>query len=143
MIPFESKAKSHQRRRISKGRPGAPLSHKAKTSLSPITITHGRRGVTSGYGRRSLATIMAGVLNSISSCIDMLVEVASIDPQISFDGRPAEIINNGLLWNDPRSDCSINNDSTRRMLLDVAIAWCLRDAEKVRKLLEEIKNSRS
>lgn len=89
-------------------------------------------------GRR----MMRGVPTGVQNCLDHLIEMASADPLIPYEGHPQEIINNGLLWNDPQSKCSVAADaSLRGKVFDVATAWRMNDAAKVRSLLQEIKSA--
>jgi hypothetical protein len=61
------------------------------------------------------------------------------DPLIDYDGHPSEIINGGLLWNDPKSQCSIASDeATKKKVIELAGAWRRKDASQVRSLLQEL-----
>ena len=85
---------------------------------------------------------MRGVPTGVQNCLDHLIEMASADPLIPYEGHPQEIINNGLLWNDPKSKCSVASDaSLRGKVFDVSTAWRMNDAAKVRSLLQEIKSA--
>jgi hypothetical protein len=83
-----------------------------------------------------------GIPKGVHNCIDALIKMAAADPLINYEGRPSDIINNGLLWNDPKSKCSIgDNKDLRLKLLDVANAWRQKDAARTRSLLEEVKSA--
>ena len=85
---------------------------------------------------------MAGVPTGVQNCLDHLIEMASADPLIAYEGHPSEIINNGLLWNDPKSKCSVGADSSLRLKVsNLATAWQQKDAATVRSLLQEIKSA--
>jgi len=92
--------------------------------------------------RRGGAKVHRGVPSGVQNCIDHLIEMASADPLIAYEGHPSEIINNGLMWNDPKSKCSIGTDSSLRLKVsNLATAWNEKDAAKVRSLLQEIKSA--
>lgn len=84
---------------------------------------------------------MKGVPSGASNCIKHLSEMASKDPLIAYEGHPEEIINNGLLWGDPKSKCSIANDENmRKKVSELANAWQMKDAAKVRSILQELES---
>jgi hypothetical protein len=75
----------------------------------------------------------------VPACLEHLSKMAEKDPLIDYDGHPSEIINGGLLWNDPKSRCSIASDeSTKKKVVELATAWRAKDASKVRSLLQEL-----
>jgi hypothetical protein len=85
---------------------------------------------------------MRGVPKGTKACVDHLIKMASTEPMTPYEGHPAEIINNGLLWNDPKSRCSVGDDAALRLKVShVATAWMQKDTEKVKQQLEELKNS--
>jgi hypothetical protein len=89
--------------------------------------------------RKKTTNAMAGVPSGVSNCIKHLSEMASKDPLIMFEGHPEEIVNNGLLWNDPKSKCSVGSDENmRQKVFDLATAWRMKDATKVRSILPEL-----
>jgi hypothetical protein len=89
--------------------------------------------------KKKTATAMHGVPSGVGNCLKHLSEMASKDPLISFEGHPEEIVNNGLLWNDPKSKCSVGSDENmRKKLFDLTTAWRLKDAATVRSLLQEL-----
>jgi hypothetical protein len=82
---------------------------------------------------------MAGVPSGVGNCIKHLSEMAAKDPLIAFEGHPEDIVNNGLLWNDPKSKCSVGSDENmRQKIFDLATAWRMKDAAKVRSILQEL-----
>jgi hypothetical protein len=89
--------------------------------------------------KKKKATAMTGVPKGVPACIKHLTDMAAKDPLIDYDGHPSEIINGGLLWNDPKSQCSIASDeATKKKVLELAGAWRRKDASQVRSLLQEL-----
>lgn len=85
------------------------------------------------------AAAMAGVPKGVPACIKHLTDMAAKDPLIAYDGHPSEIINGGLLWNDPKSRCSVGGDEAmRKKVVELAGAWRRKDASQVRSLLQEL-----
>lgn len=85
------------------------------------------------------STVMKGVPSGVANCLKRLSELASKDPLIGYEGQPEEIVNNGLLWNDPKSKCSVGSDeNTRKKVAELATAWRMKDAAKVRSLIQEV-----
>jgi hypothetical protein len=83
-----------------------------------------------------------GIPKGVPNCINALATMAEADPLVAYEGRPSQIINNGLLWNDPKSKCSIGNDNNLRLkLLELSNAWRTKDAVKVRALVQEVKTA--
>jgi hypothetical protein len=83
--------------------------------------------------------VMAGVPKGVPACIKHLTQMAAKDPLIDYDGHPSEIINGGLLWNDPKSQCSVAGDeAAKKKVLALADAWRRKDAAQVRSLLQEL-----
>ena len=81
---------------------------------------------------------MAGVPMGAPACIKHLTQMAEKDPLIDYDGHPSEIVNGGLLWNDPKSHCYAADEATRKKVIELAGAWRSKDASKVRALLQEL-----
>jgi hypothetical protein len=78
----------------------------------------------------------------VAACIDRLIALAEKDPLLAYDKGPYAIINNGLLWDNPHSNCSVGNDpAMREKVFDLATAWQQKDAAKVRSSLQEIKSA--
>lgn len=85
---------------------------------------------------------MAGVPKGVQTCIDHLIKMAEKDPLMAYEGHPEEIINGGLMWNDPKSRCSLGTDvELRKKAAAVADAWRKKDAATVRSLLGELKSA--
>ena len=85
---------------------------------------------------------MAGVPRGVPNCIKHLSQMAAKDPLIDYFGHPSEIINDGLLWNDPKSHCSVAGDEAmKKKVLDLAAAWQKKDATQVRSILGELEGS--
>ena len=89
--------------------------------------------------RKKKTNAMAGVPSGVSNCIKHLSEMASKDPLIMFEGHPEEVVNNGLLWNDPKSRCSVGSDENmRQKVFELATSWRMKDATRVRSILQEL-----
>ena len=89
--------------------------------------------------KKKAAAAMAGVPKGVPACIKHLTQMVEKDPLIDYDGHPSEIINGGLLWNDPKSQCSVGSDEAmRKKVVELAGAWRRKDASKVRGLLQEL-----
>src|ERR1051325_1637620 len=85
---------------------------------------------------------MAGVPKGVQACIDHLIKMAEKDPLISYEGHPSEIINGGLMWNDPKSRCYLGDDvELRKKAAAVADAWRRNDAASVGARLQELKSA--
>lgn len=92
--------------------------------------------------RRGGARSKRGVPTGVQNCIDRLIELATPDPLVAYDGQPSEIVNNGLMWNDSKSKCSVGADTSLRLkITNLATAWNQKEADKVRSLLQEIKSA--
>ena len=104
---------------------------------TPQTRRRGNRRRQGGNRRAS-----TGVPTGVQNCIDTLIEIAGNDPLVPYEGRPEEIVNNGLMWNDPKSKCSVGTDRAIRLkLFNLSNAWRRNNASEVRSLLQEIKSS--
>ena len=91
-----------------------------------------------GMGNMANAPVPKGV----QKCIDHLLEMANAEPMIAYEGHPRKIVNEGLMWNDAKSNCSIGTDAALRLkVLEMSNAWQMKDAAKVRSLLTEIKSA--
>jgi hypothetical protein len=80
--------------------------------------------------------MMAGVPMGVENCLNHLAKMAAADPLIDYEGHPSEIVNNGLLWNDPKSKCAITDEAQRKKVFDLANAWRMKDAATVRSVLQ-------
>ena len=81
---------------------------------------------------------MAGVPMGEANCLNHLAKMAAADPLIDYEGHPAEIVNNGLMWNDPKSKCAVSDPDKRKKIYDMAEAWHKKDAAKGRQILGEL-----
>ncbi|HKS43464.1 MAG TPA: hypothetical protein VJX74_22810 [Blastocatellia bacterium] len=88
--------------------------------------------------RKPAKNRMAGVPMGVENCLNHLAKMAAADPLIDYEGHPSEIINNGLLWNDPKSKCAVSDEGQRKKIFELAQAWRMKDASKVRSLLQEM-----
>jgi hypothetical protein len=89
--------------------------------------------------KKKAPAVMAGVPKGVPACIKHLTQMAAKDPLIDYDGHPSEIINGGLLWGDPKSQCSVAGDEAmKKKVLELASAWRRKDASQVRSLLQEL-----
>jgi len=94
-----------------------------------------------GQGRRAQRA-RTGVPTGVHNCIDRLIEIAAADPFPAYEGQAEQIINDGLLWNDEKSKCSIGTDAAlRSKVAEASNAWRMKDAAKARTLLGEIKQA--
>ena len=92
--------------------------------------------------QRRTRSASRGVPKGVGKCIERLETLANRDPLPAYEGQPQQIVNNGLLWNDPKSNCSIGEDSAlRKKVSDLAVAWRAKNTERVRTLLGEIKSA--
>ena len=88
---------------------------------------------------RAKKKMMRGVPSGVDNCMKHLAEMAAMDPMPDYEGHPSEIINNGLLWNDAKSKCSVGDDQAKRKrIFDLATAWRKKDAATVRSILQEL-----
>jgi hypothetical protein len=89
--------------------------------------------------KRKASQRMAGVPKGVPACLKHLSKMAEKEPLIDYDGHPSEIINGGLLWNDPKSRCSVAGDEAmKKKAVELAGAWRKKDAAQVRSLLAEL-----
>lgn len=92
--------------------------------------------------KRKSSMAMSGVPNGVPACLKHLSKMAEKDPLINYDGHPSEIVNGGLLWNDPKSHCSIAGDeATKKKVIELAGAWRTKDSAKVRSILAELESA--
>jgi hypothetical protein len=90
--------------------------------------------------KRAHAKAAVGIPNGAAHCVAKLEQLAG--SQAQYEAGPSKIINEGLLWNDPKSKCSVGSDQAlRNKILDLATAWQLKDWSKVQSLLPEIKSA--
>jgi len=83
-----------------------------------------------------------GIPSGAGACVARLEQLASKEPMTPYEKGPEQIINNGLLWNDPHSKCSVGSDQTvRSKVFAVATAWQQKDSSKVQSALADLKSS--
>jgi len=125
-------------------KPAAPKKSKAAAAkpappAPTMAATAEKPAAKKPVRRKKKTTAMKGVPSGVANCLKHLSEMAAKDPLIAYEGHPEEIINNGLLWNDPKSKCSIGSDeSMRKKVADLAKAWRMKDASAVRSILGEL-----
>ena len=136
-------ANTSRRRRGRKPPPPPAATEQAPPAAAPqATETMAPKKPARRRAKRSGATSMRGVPKGVKNCLDHLSQMAANDPLIDYEGHPSEVINNGLLWDDPKSKCSIGSDASLRLKVsNLATAWKMKDAARVRSLLDEIKSA--
>jgi hypothetical protein len=83
-----------------------------------------------------------GIPSGAGACVERLEQLASKEPLTPFESGPDQIINNGLLWNDPKSKCSVGADqAVRSKVFAVATAWQQKDAATVKSALADLKSA--
>jgi hypothetical protein len=140
----QSNTNSPRRRRGRRQPPPPPAATEqaAPEATPPATETMAPKKPARRRARRGGAMSMRGVPSGMKNCLDHLTQMAANDPLIEYEGHPSEIINNGLLWNDPKSKCSVGSDASLRLKVsNLATAWKMKDAARVRSLLDEIKSA--
>ncbi len=116
----------------------APAEQATPEAAAPAAEAKPAQRASRRRGRR----VTRGVPTGVQNCIDRLIEISSADPLPSYEGQPQQIVNNGLLWNDPKSKCSVASDANLRgKVFTMSNAWRMNDAAKVRSLLHEIKSA--
>lgn len=123
-----------------KAKPAAKKAPEAKpAAANPAPAATAEKPMAKPKPKRKASKAMSGVPNGVPNCIKHLAKMAEKDPLINYDGHPSEIVNNGLLWNDPKSHCSVaSDDAMKKKVLELATAWRAKDSAKVRSLLEEL-----
>lgn len=111
----------------------------AKPAAAPAPQAAAEKPMAKPKPKRKASMAMSGVPNGVPNCIKHLAKMAEKDPLINYDGHPSEIVNGGLLWNDPKSHCSVASDEAmKKKVLDLATAWRAKDSATVRSLLAEL-----
>jgi hypothetical protein len=88
---------------------------------------------------KKMGDMRGGIPTGMENCLNALAKMAAGDPLPAYEGRPEQIINTGLLWNDPKAKCSVGDDQAKRMkLFELATAWRKKDAASVRSILQEL-----
>ncbi len=119
--------------------PPPPKTAQAKPAPAPAESGQTMMAAKPKPKPKKKKTAMAGVPKGVPACIKHLTDMAAKDPLIDYDGHPYEIINGGLLWNDPKSRCSIGDDEEmKKKVVELAGAWRRKDASQVRSLLQEL-----
>ena len=122
--------------------PPPPKPAQAKPAPAPAAPAAGQPAMAAKptpKPKKKKAAVMAGVPKGVPACIKHLTQMAAKDPLIDYDGHPSEIINGGLLWSDPKSQCSVAGDeAAKKKVLALADAWRRKDAAQVRSLLQEL-----
>lgn len=120
--------------------PQPPPPQEQQMQPTPAPKQGTRRRTRRARGRAGRAA--TGIPTGVHNCIDRLTEIAAADPLPEYGGQAEQIINDGLMWNDEKSKCSIGSDATLRMkVFDLSTAWRTKDGAKVRSLLGEIKQA--
>jgi hypothetical protein len=117
----------------------APEAKPAAAAATPAPAATAEKPMAKPKPKRKASMAMSGVPNGVPNCIKHLAKMAEKDPLINYDGHPSEIVNNGLMWNDPKSHCSIgSDDAMRKKVVELANAWRMKDSATVRSLLAEL-----
>lgn len=89
--------------------------------------------------RKKARAAATGIPTGVENCLNRLATLAAADPLPDYEGQPSDIINNGLLWNDAKSKCSIGDDAARRrQLFELSNHWRMKHTDEVRKLLSDM-----
>jgi hypothetical protein len=117
----------------------APEAKPAAAAATPTPQAAAEKPMAKPKPKRKASMAMSGVPNGVPNCIKHLAKMAEKDPLINYDGHPSEIVNNGLMWNDPKSHCSIgSDDAMRKKVVELANAWRMKESATVRSLLAEL-----
>jgi hypothetical protein len=116
-----------------------PAAAKPAPTAAPAATPAAKPAAKKPVHRKKKPAAMAGVPSGVANCIKHLSEMASKDPLIAYEGHPEDIVNGGLLWNDPKSKCSVGSDENmRKKVVDLASKWRMHDAAAVRSILQEL-----
>lgn len=122
-----------------KAKPAAAKNANAAAPAAAATPAEKPAAAKKPVHRKKKPATMAGVPSGVGNCIKHLSEMAAKDPLIPYEGHPEDIVNNGLLWNDPKSKCSVGSDENmRKKVADLALKWRMHDAAAVRSILQEL-----
>ena len=112
---------------------------KPAAAATPAPAATAEKPMAKPKPKRKASMAMSGVPNGVPNCIKHLAKMAEKDPLINYDGHPSQIVNDGLLWNDPKSHCSVASDEAmKKKVVDLATAWRAKDSATVRSLLAEL-----
>jgi hypothetical protein len=115
---------------------------KASNSQGTAPAASGEQAKPTRPVRRRTRTAVVVIPSGAGACVARLDEWASKEPLPAYDKGPEQVINNGLLWNDPHSKCSVGSDqAVRTKVVAVATAWQQKDAGKVKEALAALKGS--
>jgi hypothetical protein len=137
--------------------PGAQNANKSKASAGKAAPTAAKPAASSGTTKPSSNTTTgakkvvhrrvhhpaeAGIPSGgPGACVDRLSKLAEKDPLMAYEGEPSKIIDEGLLWNDPRSKCAISDPGQRDKVFAVATAWQEKNGDQLRSLLSDLKSA--
>lgn len=122
--------------------PAPPPPTPAQTAAPAEKPAGEKKPVAKKKPKSKKQTAMKGVPSGVPNCLKHLSEMASKDPLPPYEGHPEEIVNNGLMWNDPKSKCSVgSDDAMRKKIADMAKAWRLKDSAQVRALLADLESA--
>jgi len=122
-------------------RPKTGSASKASNSQAAAPATTAEKPKAKKPARRHPKEAV-GVPKGVGACVAKLEQLASKEPMTPYEKGPEQIINNGLLWNDPHSKCSVGSDQTvRNKVFAVATAWQQKDSGKVQSALADLKSS--
>ena len=111
----------------------------AAPAAAPAPAATAEKPMAKRKPKRKASMAMSGVPNGVPNCIKHLAKMAEKDPLINYDGHPSQIVNDGLLSNDPKSHCSVASDEAmKKKVVDLATAWRAKDSATVRSLLAEL-----
>jgi hypothetical protein len=83
-----------------------------------------------------------GIPSGAGNCVAKLEQLAAKEPLTPYEHGPDQIINNGLLWNDPHSKCSVGTDqAVRNKVFAVATAWQKKNGDELKTALADLKSS--
>jgi hypothetical protein len=119
-----------------KAKPAATKS--ANTAAPAQAAAPAQKPAAAKKPARKKKPAMAGVPSGVGNCIKHLSDMAAKDPLIAYEGKPEQIVNNGLLWNDPKSKCYASDENMRKKVADLAMKWRMHDAAAVRSILQEL-----
>jgi hypothetical protein len=122
-------------------RPKGRSASKASNSQAAAPAATGERPKAKKPARKHPKESV-GIPSGAGACVARLEQLASKEPMTPFESGPDQIINNGLLWNDPKSKCSVGADqAVRSKVFAVATAWQQKDAATVKTALADLKGS--
>ena len=122
------RAKAGSATKTTNSQAGAPAASTEKPKAKKPARKHAKEAV--------------GIPSGAGACVAKLEQLASKEPLTPYEKGPEQIINNGLLWNDPHSKCSVGTDqSVRDKVFAVATAWQQKNSSGVQSALADLKSS--